>query len=119
MKSLFFSIVLLLSGCYSYGQTTQKTVVNADSSLIIRYDERYDQLLNKQKEQNMNNQSMPGYRIQIYFGSIRQKAAEVKIDFTGKFPDVPSYLTYQQPNFKVRVGDFRSRNEAQKLRSYT
>lgn len=58
-------------------------------------------------------QSMPGYRVQIYFGGIRQKAAEVKLDFTSKHPEIPSYLTYLAPNFKVRVGDFRTRLEAQ------
>lgn len=56
---------------------------------------------------------MPGYRVQIYFGGVRQKAAEVKLDFAGKHPEIASYLTYLAPNFKVRVGDFRTRLEAQ------
>jgi len=56
---------------------------------------------------------MAGYRVQIYFGSVRQKASEVKQDFSGKHPNTASYLTYLAPNFKVRVGDFRSRLDAQ------
>lgn len=56
---------------------------------------------------------MTGYRVQIYFGSVRQKASEVKMDFNSKHADVPQYLSYLAPNFKVRVGDFRTRLEAQ------
>ncbi len=53
--------------------------------------------------------------MQIYFGGVRQKAAEVKLDFSGKHSDVPSYLTYTAPNYKIRVGDFSTRLEAQRF----
>jgi hypothetical protein len=91
------------------------TTYNADSSLIITKDARFDELVNKQKQQNLTNQSMHGYRIQIYFGGVRQKASDVKLEFNSKYPDIPAYITYQQPNFKVRIGDYRSRFEAQKF----
>ena len=56
--------------------------------------------------------SMPGYRIQIYFGNDRNKAQELRSEFQTYFPESPAYLIYQQPNFKVRIGDFRTRIEA-------
>lgn len=56
--------------------------------------------------------SMPGYRVQIYFGNDRTKAQELRSEFLQLFPSVPAYLVYHQPNFKVRVGDFRTRLEA-------
>ncbi len=55
---------------------------------------------------------MPGFRIQIHFGSERNKAQEVRNDFISSFPETGAYLVYQQPNFKVRIGDFRTRLEA-------
>ncbi len=58
---------------------------------------------------------MPGYRVQIYFGGNRQKASEIKMEFSNQHPDVAAYLTYQQPNYKVRVGDYRSRFDARKI----
>lgn len=115
MKIPFSLLLFFLFQLSVSGQSGQKTAANADSSLIIHYNERYDQLLDKLKEQNLKTQSMQGYRIQVYFGSIRQKASEIKLEFTSRYPDVPAYLTYQQPNFKVRVGDYRSRSEAQKF----
>ena len=55
---------------------------------------------------------MTGFRIQIYFGSERAKATEIRADFMKNFPEIASYLIYQQPYFKIRVGDFKTRIEA-------
>ena len=105
---LFFSISFNVLG-------QEITTYNQDSSIIITKDSRFDELVNKQKIQNQISQSMHGYRIQIYFGGIRQKASEVKLDFNSRFPDIQAYLSYQQPNFKVRIGDYRNRFDAQKF----
>jgi hypothetical protein len=113
MKRLIFVFLLSCISMFVHGQ--EKTTYNSDSSLIITRDPRLDQLIEKQREQNLSNQSMHGYRIQVYFGGNRQKASDVKLEFSSKYPDVQSYLTYQQPNFKVRVGDYRNRFEAQKF----
>ena len=110
-----FPVVIIFSLFLREANSQEVTSYNADSSLIIVKDARLDELIHKQKEDNLANQSMHGYRIQIYFGGNRQKASEVKLDFGSRFPDMSAYLTYQQPNFKVRVGDFRNRYEAQKF----
>ncbi len=114
MKIPIFSLLLFLIVSFASAQKTT-TSYNEDSTISVTKDPRYDELVAKQKRQNAAVQTMPGYRIQIYFGAVRQKASEVKLEFASKYPGVPSYLTYQQPNFKVRVGDYRSRFEAQKF----
>ena len=98
----------------SYGQK-MLTTYHKDSTLVLTRDARVDELMARQKDSNTLRQSMNGYRVQIYFGSVRQKASEVKLDFTGKHPEIMAYLTYSAPNFKVRVGDFSTRLQAQKL----
>lgn len=60
-------------------------------------------------------QSMPGYRVQIFFGPQRTTANEVRTDFLHLYPNVTAYIIYQQPNFKIRVGDFKTRLEAMKF----
>ena len=114
MKQFHFFFALMLTTGVTFGQKTS-TTYNTDSTLQITKDPRFDELVAKQKRLNAATQTMPGYRIQIYFGAVRQKASEVKLEFASRFPGVPAYLTYQQPNFKVRVGDYRSRFEAQKF----
>ncbi|HTB32533.1 MAG TPA: SPOR domain-containing protein [Bacteroidia bacterium] len=54
----------------------------------------------------------PGFRVQIDFSQERNTANNTKSNFTGKYPGIPSYITYKQPYFRVSVGDFRSRLDA-------
>lgn len=56
-----------------------------------------------------------GFRVQIYNGNDRKKASQIKLDFMKMFPGVRSYLAYNNPQFRVRVGDFRSRKDAMDL----
>ncbi|MGB3947373.1 MAG: SPOR domain-containing protein, partial [Bacteroidia bacterium] len=53
-----------------------------------------------------------GYRVKIHFGTDKNQAKEVKGAFITKYPDVPAYEKYDQPNFNIRVGDFRTKLEA-------
>jgi hypothetical protein len=70
------------------------------------------QLIQRHKKVNAAKMSMPGFRIQLYFGNERMKAQEIKSSFLQKHPKASAYMLYHQPNFKVRVGDFRTRLEA-------
>src|SRR5204863_8279819 len=90
-------LVAFLLPLFSFGQKTI-TTFHKDSTVIITRDARVDELIARQKDNNTLKQTMSGYRVQIYFGSVRQKAAEVKMDFASKHPEVPSYLTYTAPN---------------------
>ena len=56
-----------------------------------------------------------GYRVQLYNGPDRNEATAVKAAFTRRFPGVRSYLTYVAPSFRVKVGDFRTRSEAEAM----
>lgn len=58
---------------------------------------------------------MPGYRVQVYYGGQRAKATEIRTEILRKFPQAAAYIIYQQPNFKLRLGDFKTRIEAMKL----
>jgi hypothetical protein len=56
-----------------------------------------------------------GFRVQIFFGSNRQAAYSAQEKFREEYPEFRTYITYTEPNFKVQVGDFRTRLEAEKL----
>jgi len=55
-----------------------------------------------------------GYRVQIYSGSVRQEAYDAQAKFKDTHPDMRTYIIYNEPNYKVRAGDFRTRLEAEK-----
>jgi len=56
-----------------------------------------------------------GYRVQVFYGADRRQAYRQQSKFNGLYPDLNTYITYKEPNYYLRVGDFRSRLEAQRL----
>lgn len=74
-----------------------------------------DTLVQRNIESNQLTNGIQGYRVQIFFGSDRKGANDARTRFLQLYPNTEAYLLYQQPNFKVRVGDFRTQQEAQAL----
>jgi len=82
-------------------------------------DDRLQKLVQKHIDLNNQSKGIPGWRVQIYFGSgkqARDKAQDARTTFLKLYPSIKSYIIYQAPYFKVRVGDFRSKFEALKLK---
>ena len=70
-----------------------------------------DELMKRAKELGLAAQ-IDGYRIQIYAGGDLEEANKVRSDFLEKFPGYGAYRLWVQPTFRVRVGDFPTRNDA-------
>jgi hypothetical protein len=103
----FLSVLFFCRSAYSQEKASGAVEIVQDASI--------DKLLLKHISIATETETIEGYRIQIHFSGEREKAKLVKTKFLQQFPDVAAYEIYQQPNFKVRVGDFRSRLEAQKF----
>lgn len=58
---------------------------------------------------------MEGYRLQLFFGN-RNDAQKMRGEFLKKHPETGAYISYLAPNFRLRVGDFRSKMECEKLK---
>jgi hypothetical protein len=87
----------------------------------IAKDPRLDLLIAKQEELNKkvyldNNRTAAGYRILVVNTNDRKKAMDVKSTLMRDFPDHKTYLIYQSPYFKIQIGNFRKREEAESLR---
>ena len=67
-----------------------------------------------------SNAKMQGYRVRIFFDSDRTARAQseaIARGFSEKYPEVPVYRSHVSPYFKVTVGDFRTRADAQRFAS--
>lgn len=56
-----------------------------------------------------------GYRVQIFAGADRANTFQEQAKFKERYPALNTYISYAQPNYKIRVGDFRTRIEAEKF----
>jgi hypothetical protein len=86
-------------------------------SLHIDQDSRIESLIAKQRSLYKVDSSFSGYRIHIFMeigNEALDHAKNVKSQFEKAFPDIPIYLTYVEPYFRLRAGDFRNRVEAEK-----
>lgn len=63
--------------------------------------------------QNISKGYVDGYTIQIYSGTKREDALNVKKRMSQSLPDLASDVEYRQPNFRVRTGKYLTRLEAQ------
>ena len=95
--------------------------VNAQTdtgSISVNKDPRIDLLVKKQVEVNEiitrdQRRSAAGFRILVINTSDRGKATEAKTKMYQDFPELKSYLSFQSPKFHLKVGNFRSRAEAE------
>ena len=105
-------LLILLMTLLALGGFSQRK-----GSLNVSQDSRIERLMRKQREVYAVSNTMNGYRIQIFM-EIGNEAVDhakvVKADFEEQYPSLPIYLSYEQPYYRLRVGDFRNRVEAQK-----
>jgi hypothetical protein len=108
---LFLSLITL-----ALGVSAQDT-----SSVVIHKDPRIDLLLKKQGDANAavkraNARTARGYRLLVINTNKRDEAISAKTKVYTNFPELKAYLVYQAPYFKLKVGNFRTREEAQDYR---
>jgi predicted RNase H-related nuclease YkuK (DUF458 family) len=109
----------MLSFCLSFPVVYgQNDFLNGSSIQIIK-DNRIDSLVNRYMYYSESNPTLEGYRIQIFFdagNTSLQNAYKVMEAFENKYPEENAYVSFKEPYYRVRVGDFRSRIEAEGFR---
>lgn len=112
MKQLLTFLFLLIT----FSSNAQKVSENSDeeavvSTVKINADSRLALVVTKPAQKAFVGK-VRGFRVQIYNGNDRKKANQAKLDFMKANPGVRSYLVYNNPQFRVRVGDFKGRSDA-------
>lgn len=109
----FFLLAFILIVSVSNAQDT--------TSVVIHKDSRIDLLLKKQGDVNAaikkaNARTARGYRLLVINTNKRDEAIAAKTKIYTYFPELKSYLVYQSPYFKLKVGNFKTRDEAEQYR---
>lgn len=91
-------------------------------TIIIHKDPRIDVLTSKQilanKKSSLQTSTgqYKGFRVQVVSTSNREQAFKVKGELLSRFPEQKSYALFQSPNFKVRIGNFLKKADAEKFK---
>ncbi len=97
------------------GSAQQYMPLSEDTSGVVIYGDPRLTVLTKKRSPGPAIRSGNGYRVQIYSGNNRSEATRIKTDFMRRFPGIRTYMTYVQPQFRVKVGDYATRQEAAKM----
>ena len=68
-----------------------------------------EELVSKKKE--FNKKFGYGFRIQLYAG-FEVEAKKTRAKFRIEFPEIKTYLMYRQPEWKIQVGTYKTKLEA-------
>ncbi len=99
-KYIFSLLFFFCVGCFSLTAQNKTNMSNNVKTLIA-------------KKRAFNKKYGFGYRIQIYYGD-ETKARSLRNKFKVNYPEVFTKLDYDQPYWKVQVGNYKTRLEADK-----
>lgn len=101
-KSLIFSILFIFISEISLGQ---------NATVTVNQDGQIPKLLMLKKGLEKDNKLSDGYTIQLYYGELN-KANSVIRKYRNIYANWPASIEYETPNYKVWVGNFATRLEA-------
>ncbi len=107
MKKIVFIIAIIFS---------VSTICATNSIRVIQSQDV--ETLNTKFIDYKTNQAVTGFRVNIFSESgnnSKTAAFQARTTFMTDYPDIPTYLVFEEPFFKIKVGNFRSRIEAQGL----
>lgn len=128
-KSFFSLVIIFLTAGFCRSQVFIKTAdlfqrSTGPERLTIYQSQSVDTLISryilahKKLRTLEGTPGMEGFRIQIYYSSVRnarEESAKAMARFINLFPDIMPYAEYLPPGyFLVRAGDFRTKTEAYK-----
>ncbi len=114
MKNLTVLIALFLGLSFSVEAQENRGYI------IVNQSDQIDSLLKKDREWHAANPLWDGFRIQLFFdagNNSKHKAQELIEGFVSEFPEIPAYLSFREPYYRVRIGNFHTRFQALKMLS--
>ncbi|MBA4318639.1 MAG: sporulation protein [Flavobacterium sp.] len=104
-QKIFFSLLTLVA---------LTSNMNAqDQNVSVSQDPKFEQLLNEKRKINASLTVNDSYKIQIYTGG-SENAKKTLNEFRQEFNDIDATIVFNTPNYKVWVGSFRTRIEAER-----
>ena len=112
-------ILLLFVLFFSVSSFAQDSTFLQGPAVIVHKDPRIEALVKKQAAINIaykkaSGRTMKGYLLLIINTNSRDAAIAAKTKIYTHFPDQKAYLTYRAPFFKLKAGNYQTREEAKK-----
>jgi len=107
MKVIVFIIYFFPILIFSQSENTKCVIKNEKGINYLVY--KYENILR-------NTGGINGWRLQLKFKAKESEIVKIKLQFIELFPDIPVFLEYQEPYYRIRVGNCRTKLEALKIK---
>lgn len=108
MKKILFIFIALPFILVAQTDTT----FNENKEITSVNEQGIDALVHKYENILKAKNGVEGWRVQLLFKAKQKEIMQLKIDFINLYPEIPAYLEYDAPYYRVRVGNFRTKLEA-------
>jgi len=130
MKRILIILSALLLSCAALQAQDTTRTAPVDSTLVGRdilstlgsgaQVEQSNIIRQALQQYTLNNAEKPisGYRIRVFYDNgpqARIKSENIQQILQKQFPEVLVYRSFESPNYKVSIGDFRSKDEALRI----
>ena len=112
MKKILFLTLMFPIFVFSQSDTT----FNTKGEIISINQKGVDKLVSKYKQILKKTGGVEGWRIQLIFKDQKEEILPYQIKFTNLYPEIPVQIAFDSPNYKLTVGNFRTRNKALKIK---
>jgi SPOR domain len=108
-------IIIILYSFFSGNNFADTIIVHKDPRLNIFTEKQ--SAVNKLASKMTSSGLYIGYRLQVLSTRSREEAFKLKTALLQKFPDQETYIMFQSPYFKVRIGNFFHRPDAESFKN--
>ena len=103
-QAFFYTLTLVIASFYMHAQ---------DTKIRVNQDPKFEQLLNEKRKSNVSITVNEYYKIQIFSGDSENAKKSLK-GFKQEFTDLDGTIIFNTPNYKVWVGNFKTRIKAER-----
>lgn len=103
-KKVFFTLTMI---------TLAYSINAQEQNISLNQDPKFEQLLNEKRKINASISTNDTYKIQIFSGK-SDEAKKTLSDFKKEFSTIDGTIIFNTPNYKVIVGNFKTRIEAER-----
>ena len=130
MKRIIILLALLTASLSAHAQLDSLTRASMDTTLVgrdimtlmgsgisVNQTSAVRTALNKYIYSN-TGKKIQGYRIRVFYDNspqARTRSESIAAYLRNQFPENGVYRSFESPNYKVTVGDFRTKDEALKI----
>ena len=107
LKIKYFIVLIIAITTINVHSQTQEGVIAVEASSEIKT------LIKKKIAYNAKSKTIDGFRIQLFYGS-ESGVRRNRNKFATLHPNTATYVDFDSPDWKLRVGNYKTRIEAER-----